>query len=75
MTDGYMERLAARSTSRYDELVRSYAAFRELRHTPDFKPGTPTPDVKDTSRRQVDEAIIARELQLRQHRFELTKRG
>lgn len=71
-TDVWMERLAARSQARHDELVRSYAAFRELRQTPDFKPGTPTP-ADDSARRQVEEAAIARQARLRAHRLELMK--
>lgn len=74
-TDAWMERLAARSQGRYEELVRSYAAFRELRKTPDFKPGTPTPDVDTASRRQVDEAATQRSARLRRYRLDTMKRG
>lgn len=73
-TDAWMERLAARSQARYDELVRSYAAFRELRSTPDFKPGIPTP-ADSPARRQIDEAATQREAKVRAHRLELMKRG
>lgn len=72
-TDPWMERLAARSQARYDELVRSYAAFREFRQTPDFKPGTPTPVAEDATRRQVDEAATARAALLRNHRLNLMR--
>lgn len=74
MTDGWMERLAARSQSRYDELVRSYAAFRDLNKTPDFKPGNPTLADLPPSR-QLDEAATRRAAMLRAHRLELIKRG
>lgn len=74
-TDGWMERLAIRNGSRYEELVRSYAAFRELYKTPEFKPGTPTLDVDTASRRQVEEAANKRAAKLRNYRLELMKRG
>jgi phage head maturation protease len=74
-TDGWMERLAIRNGSRYEELVRSYAAFRELYKTPDFKPGTPTLDADTASRRQVEEAANQRAAKLRNYRLELMKRG
>lgn len=70
-TDGWMEQLATRMGERHTELVQSYAAFRELRKTPDFKPGTPTP--ASPARRQVDEAAIQRAARLRAHRLELMK--
>lgn len=73
-TDAYMERVAARSRSRYDDLVRSFEAARALYKTPDYKPGIPTLDV-DTSRRQIDEAANQRAAKLRAHRLELMKRG
>ena len=73
-TDAWMERLAARGAARHAELVRSYAAFRELHSTPDFRPGTPTPDAEDASRRQVEEAG-KRAARLRNYRLELMKRG
>lgn len=73
-TDGFMERLAARNKSRHEELVRSYAAFRELEKTPDFRPGIPTPDAT-ALRRQIDEANTKRAANLRSYRLELMKRG
>jgi hypothetical protein len=73
-TDAWMERLAARSSSRYEDLVRSYEAARTYYRTAEFKPGTPTPEVEPTSRRQVEEAdVIARELRLREHRLNLMR--
>lgn len=74
-TDSYMERLASRSPQRHDDLLRSYEAARTYYRTAEYKPGTPTPTDESSVRRQVDEAVIAKELQLRQHRFELTRRG
>jgi phage head maturation protease len=74
-TDAWMERVAARSQARHDDLVRSYKAARELYRTPDMRPGTPTPDVDDTSRRQVEEAANQRAATLRSRRLELMKRG
>lgn len=74
-TDAWMERVAARSQPRYEDLVRSYKAARELYRTPDMKPGTPTPDADPASRRQVDEAANLRAALLRAHRLELMKRG
>lgn len=74
-TDAYLERLVARSQHRYEELVRSYEASRTLYKVRDYKPGTPTPDVDSTSRRQVDERALALELRLRSHRLELLKAG
>jgi hypothetical protein len=71
-----MDQLATRQKTRYDELVRSYAAFRELRKTPDFKPGTPTlADLNIQPSRQVEEAANARAATLRNYRLELMKRG
>lgn len=74
-TDAWMERVAARSRGRYDELVRSYAAFREMRRTPDYKPGTPTLDIEQMASRQVEEATAVRAAKLRAHRLDLMKRG
>lgn len=74
-TDAWMDRLATRNARRYDDLVQSYAAFRAMYKTPDFKPGTPTPESPVDLRRQVDEAAIEREATLRSHRLELMKRG
>ncbi len=73
-TDAWMERLAARSGTHYADLVRSYEAARTYYRTADYKPGTPTPEVDPTPRRQVDEALIAREQKLRAHRLEVAKR-
>ena len=76
MTDGYMERLAARNNDRYQTMVRSFAAFRELYKTPDWKPGIPTPaEDPNSARRQIEEAVLAREVALRARRLELMKRG
>lgn len=74
-TDAWMERLATRNGRRYDDLVRSFEAFRAMYKTPDYKPGTPTPELDPSPRRQVDEAAMARETTLRARRLELMKRG
>lgn len=75
-TDAWMERLASRSTRRYEDLVRSYEAARTYYRTADFKPGTPTPAVDEAARRQVEEAsALKREQKLRQHRLDLLKAG
>jgi len=70
-----MERLAARSHGRYDELLRSYEAARTFYRTAEYKPGIPTPADQDSVRRQIDEAAIAREMKLRAHRLEAMKMG
>lgn len=75
LTDGWMERLAARNQDRYQTLVRSYEAFRAFYKTPDFKPGTPTPADTSSARRQVEEAELARQALLRAHRLDMMKRG
>lgn len=74
-TDEWMQRLAARSQSRYEDLVRSYEASRTLYKVRDFKPGTPTPEFVPDSRRQVDEAAAQRAANIRSRRLELMKRG
>lgn len=74
-TDAWMERLAARNSTRYDDLVRSYEAARAFYKTPDQKLITPTPDSDPEPRRQVDEAAAQRAARLRAHRLELMKRG
>jgi hypothetical protein len=74
-TDEWVERLASRAQGRYDELVRSYEAFRVMNRTAEFKPGTPTPGTDPVPRRQVDEAATAREQLLRTRRLELMKAG
>lgn len=74
-TDPYMERVAARSASRHETLVSSYAAFRAMYKTPDFRPGTPTPESVPDLRRQVDEAAAQRAAILRTRRLDLMKRG
>lgn len=74
-TDAFMERVAARSAQRYEDLVRSYEAARTYYRTAEFKPGTPTP-TDDTVRRQVDEAeALARASKARNYRLSLMKRG
>lgn len=73
LTDGWMERLAARNRDRYETLVRSYEAFRVMNKTPEFKPGTPTPAEIDSARRQVEEAANAREAKLRAYRLDMMK--
>jgi len=73
-TDSWMERVAARSAARHDDLVSSYAAFRAMYKTPDFKPGTPTPSPEPDERRQVEEAA-KRAATVRAHRLDLMKRG
>lgn len=74
-TDGWMEQLAARSSQRYEALVRSYEASRALYKTAEYKPGTPTLTDPESVRRQVDEAATVREAKLRTYRLELMKRG
>lgn len=74
-TDAWMERLATRQGRRYDSLVSSFEAFRAMYKTPDYKPGTPTPESDPDSRRQVDEAANQRQVLLRAHRLELMKAG
>lgn len=72
-TDGWMERLQTRNARRYEDLVQSYAAFRAMWKTPDFKPGTPTPESEPDSRRQVEEA--QRTAIIRARRLALMKVG
>lgn len=75
MTDGWMDQLATRQRERYDELLRSYEAFRALRRPAEFKPGTPTLGESIPSR-QVDEAeTLARLARARAYRLDLMKRG
>lgn len=73
-TDGWMERLQTRDARRYEDLVRSFEAFRAMYRTPDFKPGIPTPDEKVSSSRQIEEAA-QRAVILRARRLELMKAG
>lgn len=72
-TDAFMERVAARSKDRYDDLVRSYEAARTYYRTAEYKPGTPTPTDSDSVRRQVDEAAVQRAASLRNYRLSLIK--
>jgi hypothetical protein len=72
-TDAWMERLAARSPGRYEDLVRSYEAARAFYKTPDMKPITPTPASNPEPRRLVDEAASARAARLRAHRLSLMR--
>lgn len=72
-TDGWMERLQTRNARRYEDLVRSFEAFRVMYKTPEFKPGTPTPESDPDSRRQAEEAA-ARTALLRARRLALIKR-
>jgi hypothetical protein len=74
-TDAWMERLAARSQDRYAELVRSYEAARTFYRTAEYKPGIPTPVDDQSTRRQIDEAALAREQRLRATRLEAIKKG
>jgi phage head maturation protease len=74
-TDAWMERLAARSSSRYEDLVRSYEAAKAYYKLPDHQPSTPTPEPDTDSRRQVDEAAAQRAAILRSRRLELMKRS
>lgn len=73
-TDAWMLQLAARQRNRYDDLVRSFEAFRAMYKTPEFRPGTPTRD-DESARRQVEQAANARADKLRTYRLELMKRG
>jgi len=73
-TDGWMERLQTRNARRYDDLVRSFEAFRAMYKTPDFKPGTPTPESNPDTRRQVEEAAH-RAATIRARRLALMKMG
>lgn len=72
-TDGWMERLQTRNARRYEDLVRSFEAFRVMYKTPDWKPGTPTPEPDAGSRRQAEEAA-ARAALIRARRLELMRR-
>lgn len=72
-TDSYMERVAARSQHRYDDLLRSYEAARTYYRTAEYKPGTPTPADPELARRQVDEAAERRAAKLRTYRLSLMK--
>lgn len=74
-TDAWMDLLAARSSSRHDELVRSYEAARTFYRTAQYKPGIPTPADDDSARRQIEEATIAREIQMRALRLDAMKKG
>lgn len=74
-TDGYMERLAARSRGRYDDLLRSYEASRALYKVAEFKLTTPTPDPISESRRQLDEEASKRTALLRSRRLNMLKAG
>ena len=74
-TDAWMERLAARSSSRFDELVRSYEATRTFYRTAQYQPGIPTPADPDSARRQIEEAAIAQQIKLRAHRLDAMKKG
>lgn len=62
-TDEYVGRVQARSAHGYDDLVRSYEAFRAMHKTPDYRLITPTPD--ESSRRQVEQDMAERESTLR----------
>lgn len=73
-TDAWMERLQNRNTHRYNDMVRSFEAFRAMYKTPDFKPGTPTPESNPDLRRQVDEAA-QRAAVIRARRLALMKAG
>lgn len=73
-TDGWMEQLQTRNAARYDDLVRSFEAFRALSKTPDYKPGTPALDTNPVLSRQVDEAT-KRAAVIRARRIELMKAG
>jgi phage head maturation protease len=74
-TDAWMERLAARNSTRHEDLVRSYEATRAYYKTPDYKPSTPTLDSEPEPRRQVDEAAQQRAAILRSRRLDLMKRS
>jgi phage head maturation protease len=73
-TDQFVELLHSRDAGRYDTLVRSYEAFRAMRHTPDYREFTPTPPVDETERRQVEQEMSRRELKLRQAKLALMRR-
>lgn len=73
-TDGWMERLQTRNAARYEDLVRSFEAFRTLCKTPDCRPGTPALNVDPASSRQVEEAA-QRAAVIRARRLELMKAG
>lgn len=72
-TDAWMERLAARTGGRHKTLVDSYAAFRAMYRTPDFKPGTPTPSPDSDERRQVEQAAMQRAARIRSLRLDLMR--
>lgn len=74
-TDAWMERLQTRNGRRYDDLVRSFEAFRAMYKTPDYRPGTPTLTPPDEDvRRQVEEAEL-RTATIRARRLALMKVG
>jgi HK97 family phage prohead protease len=73
-TDGWMERLQTRNGRRYDDLVRSFEAFRAMYKPAEYKPGTPTPESGPDLRRQVDEAAV-RAASIRARRLALMKVG
>lgn len=72
-TDAWMQRVATRSSSRYEDLVRSYEAAKAYYKLPENKPGTPTLDSDPEPRRQVDEAASRRDARLRAARINLMK--
>jgi hypothetical protein len=74
-TDAWMERLAARSASRYEHLVRYYEAFRTAERVAPYRPGIPTPVEDDSTRRQIEEANLAREQSLRALRLDAMRKG
>jgi phage head maturation protease len=73
-TDGWMERLQNRDARRYEDLVRSFEAFRAMYKTPDCRPGTPALDVNPAPSRQVEEAANRAAI-IRARRLELMKAG
>jgi hypothetical protein len=74
-TDAWMERLAQRSHERYTDLLRSYEAARTYYRTAEYRPGIPTPADDTSARRQIDEAVLAREARLRAYRLNAMKEG
>lgn len=73
-TDQWIELVHARDAGRYDNLVRSFEAFRAFRKTPDAVRFTPTPVVDETTRRQVEQEMQRRELKRRQAKLDLIRR-
>jgi hypothetical protein len=74
-TDRWMERVQARDGRRFDDLVRSFEAYRTMYKTRDYRQVTPTPGPEEEPRRQVELDANQRKLALRRRRLDLMSRG